>query len=136
MYVSDYDFWLRAGLLGQFIRIPYFLAAFREHPDSTTIKKAGEKMAKEHVHVVDKFYKYQNIPSEIMGIKKQAYASAYIVAGICSKNNYKKKYSYFLTSFKLYPWYIIKKLIKKIMITPFVQLYMLSYKETVSGISY
>ncbi len=33
-YVSDFDFWLRAGLIGPFARLPKTLATFRVHPDS------------------------------------------------------------------------------------------------------
>ena len=50
-YVADFDFWLRAGLIGPFKRVPKTLATFRSHSDSTSSKARGRLMAVEHVRL-------------------------------------------------------------------------------------
>jgi glycosyltransferase involved in cell wall biosynthesis len=62
-YVSDYDFWLRLCIEGDFRRIPQVLAQWREHPNSTTISQQGAKMAEERVEVISSFL--GNHPIEI-----------------------------------------------------------------------
>jgi glycosyltransferase involved in cell wall biosynthesis len=54
-FVSDYDFWLRLALTGQFKRIPKVLAQWRTHDASTSIGNRGIDMALERVAVIDSF---------------------------------------------------------------------------------
>ncbi len=82
-YVADYDFWLRAGLIGQIARIPKFLATFRMHSDAATIKHRGYEMAIGHIKVINKVYSLPNLPLEVIKVKAQAYAKAAEAARIC-----------------------------------------------------
>ena len=82
-YVGDLDFWFRAGLLGRFERIPETLATWRIHPDSATVGPQGALMADEHVRVVDKLYARPDLPAAVTSSKREAYSSAYYMAG-CS----------------------------------------------------
>ena len=82
-YVADLDFWFRAGLLGRFERIPETLATWRIHSDSGTVCHQGELMAEEHVRVLDSLYTRRDLPAAITDVQREAYSSAYYMAG-CS----------------------------------------------------
>ena len=94
-YVADFDFWLRAGLLGPFARIPERLATFRVHSDSASVSHQGTEMAEEHIHLVNKLFSQTGLPDTMLKIKRDAYSSAYYIAGcVCGDklSNIKKKY--------------------------------------------
>lgn len=82
-YVSDYDFWLRAGLIGQFARLPKILATSRSHSDQATLKDKGFSMAMEHIRVLNKIFSFPDLPNGIKKIKAEAYEKACEAARIC-----------------------------------------------------
>jgi len=86
-YVSDFDFVLRAALIGDFKRIPKYLATFRIHPGAATLKNKGFKMSLEHIRVINKVYSASNLPREAYQVKSQAYAKACEAARICRGDN-------------------------------------------------
>ena len=81
-FVPDYDFWLRAGLLGPFLRVPHTLATYRSHATTITNAERGELMAKEHVRVIDSLYARDDLPPEVLAVKAEAYRNAYYTAGV------------------------------------------------------
>lgn len=81
-YVADYDYWLRLGMHGPFGRIPEHLATFRVHTNSASILERGRQMAVEHIQLVDNLYARPDLPDAILGIKREAYSSAYYIAGL------------------------------------------------------
>jgi glycosyltransferase involved in cell wall biosynthesis len=81
-FVGDFDFWLRAGLMGPFARVPRTLANFRQHPDGATSKDQGESMAREHVRLVKKIFSLPNLPREVRDVKREAFSGAYFLAGL------------------------------------------------------
>lgn len=94
-YVADFDFWLRAGLLGRFVRVPKTLATFRMHSDSATVKQNGAVMAEEHIRLVNKIYGIPDLPPEVLKVRKEAYSSAYYTAGVVCGNDVKAKGKYY-----------------------------------------
>jgi glycosyltransferase involved in cell wall biosynthesis len=90
-YVSDFDFWLRAGLIGDFARIPKFLATSRIHPGQATIKDRSYTMALDHIKVINKLYSLPNVPDDIKKIKRQAYDSACEAVRISRGNSFSMK---------------------------------------------
>lgn len=86
-YVSDYDFWLRAGLIGNFARIPKVLSTSRVHSGQATLKDKGYKMAMEHIHVLNKIFSLPSFPAALNKIKPEAYKKACEAARICRGNN-------------------------------------------------
>ena len=86
-YVSDYDFWLRAGLVGNFARIPKILATSRIHSGQATLKDKGCKMAMEHILVLNKIFSLPNFPVTLSKIKPEAYKKACEAARICRGDN-------------------------------------------------
>ena len=87
-YVADFDFWLRAGLHVNFARYPEVLATFRVHSGSASVSTTGAIMAKEHIALMKKYYSNKELQKDILGIKRDAFSSAYYVAGVvCGNNN-------------------------------------------------
>ena len=83
-FVSDYDFWLKLSRYGSFKRIPKFLAQWRHHEDSTSIKLRGFAMANERILVIDNFLNNHDIDSRLA---KSAIAYSYYHAAILSYFN-------------------------------------------------
>jgi glycosyltransferase involved in cell wall biosynthesis len=81
-YVADFDFWLRAGLLGPFKRVPKTLATFRYHSDGASSKAQGRLMAEEHIRLAKKFFSMPNLPAQIAAIRREAFGSAYYTAAL------------------------------------------------------
>lgn len=95
-YVSDYDFWLRAGLIGDFVRIPHFLATSRVHPGQSTLKNRGFSMAMEHIRVLNKIFSAADFPVSLRKVKRTAYEKACEAARICRGDNPISKFAIFL----------------------------------------
>ena len=104
-YVADFDFWLRAGLIGPFARIPKTLACFRWHAGGSSSSAQGAKMAEEHVRLVKKIYSIPHLPHDILAVKHQAYSSAYYIAGVvCGDKLSKIRKKYYIRAIIYCPW--------------------------------
>ena len=93
-YIYDYEFWLKAGLLGPFMRVPDTLATFRWHSASISASQRGIEMAEEHIYLADLIYSLPNLPPEVLKVKNEAYSSAIYTAGLVAgeDNSVRKKY--------------------------------------------
>jgi glycosyltransferase involved in cell wall biosynthesis len=93
-YVGDFDFWMRAGLQGNFARIPRALATFRFHTDSASVAQRGPVMANECVRLVEKLYARTDLPSEVVAAKREAFAWAHYFAAthVLRKGNLARKH--------------------------------------------
>jgi glycosyltransferase involved in cell wall biosynthesis len=80
-FVGDFDFWLRAGLLGPFARVPVTLATFRQHSESYSTNQLGQVMADEHIRMIDKLFANPDLIPEVRKVRREAYSSAYYIAG-------------------------------------------------------
>jgi glycosyltransferase involved in cell wall biosynthesis len=80
-YANDFDFWLRAGLVGPFARVPATLATFRFHPGARSSSDLGLEMAEEHIRMIDRVFANPGLPPEVHRVRREAYSSAYYVAG-------------------------------------------------------
>lgn len=96
-YVGDFDFWLRAGLEGPFLRIPKMLATFRLHSGGASSAARGRRMAEEHVSLVTKLYSRPDLPPDVLSVRREAFSSAYYVAGVVlgDQRSWRKK-SFFI----------------------------------------
>jgi len=119
-YVADYDFWLRAGFLGPFGRIPKTLATFRVHQDSASVSHRGLRMAKENIELIRKIYNLPHLPKNILAIRKEAFSNAYLVAWLMCGDGYQfQKDIYYLQSLiyrlSYFPGYVrvLKRIISK-----------------------
>lgn len=76
----DYDYWLRLGLQGEFLRIPEVLAGFRIHDASQSFAAADESKSDEYVQIISGYFKRQRVPTEVLDAKREALSNAYIVS--------------------------------------------------------
>ena len=121
--VGDFDFWLRAGLLGPFTRVPATLATFRYHPESYSISQVGQAMAEEHIRLTDKIFAIPNLPTEVRKVRREAYSSTYYVAGaVCGANAPPRiKGRYFLLALWYAPHkYLFEYRERRLIIVPFL----------------
>jgi GT2 family glycosyltransferase/glycosyltransferase involved in cell wall biosynthesis len=81
-YVPDYDFFLRAGLLGPFRRLPQTLGTYRLHGTAITHAARGTAMAQEHIRVTDKYFERDDLPPEVLAVKSEAYRNAHCIAAL------------------------------------------------------
>jgi glycosyltransferase involved in cell wall biosynthesis len=103
-YVADFDFWLRAGLLGQFMRVPETLAAFRVFSGSTSVNSKGSLMAQEHIDLAKKTYLLPAFPQEFQKLKKETLSSANFIAWYVSgKTFFSREFHYLSASFLYSP---------------------------------
>lgn len=94
--MPDYEFWLKAGLYGNFIRVPKVLATWRIHQSSISISGRNKEMALERIRMINFFfntYKNHSLFSD-KKIKAQAYSSAYYIAAFNSlkENSLRNEY--------------------------------------------
>jgi glycosyltransferase involved in cell wall biosynthesis len=104
-YVADFDFWLRAGLLGPFARIPKTLATFRWHSGGASSREQGASMAEEHIRLIEKIYAMPNLPETVLRAKKEAFSNAYYEAAVSlGTQALDIKRDYYRRAIALYPW--------------------------------
>lgn len=111
-YVSDYDFWLRAGLIGEFARLPKILATSRVHSDQATSKNKGFSMAMEHIRVINKIFSFLELPTSVKKVKKEAYKKACEAARICRGDKLETKILIFMVCFYYSPVSYLKTFIE------------------------
>lgn len=98
-FMADFDFWLRAGLKGDFMRCPEVLATFRLHPDSITVSQKNLDMAREHIRLVGNYFERYELPQRVRRYKTEAFSSANYIAGtVAVDNSYLVAAKYFLAS--------------------------------------
>jgi glycosyltransferase involved in cell wall biosynthesis len=78
--MPDYDFWLRMGLYGGFVRIPRILASFRVHESSLTYSQSTIERADEPVRIVEAILQHSSFPQELAKYGPYALARAYLVS--------------------------------------------------------
>jgi hypothetical protein len=78
--MPDYDFWLRLGLVGPFVRIPRVLAQFRVHAASQTFSRATEVLADEPQRIIEEFFARADLSDEIRVLHPRALARANLVS--------------------------------------------------------
>ncbi len=108
-YTGDYEFWLRAGLVGKFARIPKTLATWRRHPGAATLSLSGEKMAAEHIRLIEKLYTRTDLPAEVLKVHAEALRQAnHVASGICLETgNTKAGMQYYRKSIRRnYKWLV------------------------------
>jgi glycosyltransferase involved in cell wall biosynthesis len=77
VYVGDYDFWLRLSRIGELRHRPQILAQWREHPNSTSVKRKNFEMASERIAVISEFIEEFKVSGKL---RKMALGNAYYMA--------------------------------------------------------
>jgi glycosyltransferase involved in cell wall biosynthesis len=78
--ILDYEYWLRLGLYGRFVRIPRVLASFRMHENTTALSgRHGDELgSQEYIQVLTDYFDSRTLPPEIVAAKDEAFSNAYI----------------------------------------------------------
>ena len=76
----DLDYWLRAGLAGEFRRIPETLATFRVHEQSQSYAVGDPARADEAIAIVDRFFSRGDLPQSLLPHRRRARAFARLMA--------------------------------------------------------
>lgn len=78
--VPDYDYWIRLGLQGDFLRIPEPLANFRVHKNSQSYAGPDKNKSEEIVEVMKRYFQSQEIPATLKAVQNEALSNANIIA--------------------------------------------------------
>lgn len=78
--IPDYDYWLRLGLQGRFLKINEVLARFRVHGGSQSFSVADERKSEEYVRVIENFYRAKALPPNVLDSKAEAMSNAHVVS--------------------------------------------------------
>jgi len=104
-YVMDFDYWLRAGLQHDIRYLPERLAALRVHATAKSIAHLG-KFAVELVQVYQSFFARDDLPPEILPVKRDALANIHHRAADCAfwAGDIPAARRYIRESFRIRPW--------------------------------
>ena len=98
----DYEFYMRVGMLENFMRLPKTLATYRRHGGSLT-SQAGGKLGDEYIALMDKLYDLPEMPAEAQPIKKKVYSAAHYLTGMMALNDYRRATRHFMKSIAYCP---------------------------------
>jgi glycosyltransferase involved in cell wall biosynthesis len=73
----DYEYWLRLGLHGRFVRIPRVLAAYRVHPGSQSFAADTQIRPEEPIRIIEQYFEGP-VPPELRGARTQAISTAHL----------------------------------------------------------
>lgn len=74
--IPDFDFWLRAGLCGPFLRIPQILAYYRVHAGAQSFSPVDPVRADEYTRVMSTLYRSGRLPEAIASRESEAVATS------------------------------------------------------------
>ena len=74
----DYDYWLRLGLQGPFVRIPEVLALYRVHGGQETFSAMNERMSAEPVRIISRLLENPALPPDLLEFKSKALSNAHL----------------------------------------------------------
>ena len=74
----DYEYWLRLGLHGRFVRIPEVLAAYRVHPGSQSFASTSQIRPEEPVQIIEAYFESPLVLDDLRPAKTQALSMAYL----------------------------------------------------------
>ncbi len=103
--MPDYDFWIRLGITGDFLRIPKVLANFRVHKESQTFAIPPVDKAEEPNEILESFFKRNDVPLEIQKYKNNALSNANTFSAQLhfKAGRYKNAFYHLCKAIKLYP---------------------------------
>ena len=100
-WLGDFDFWLKVGFLGPMAHFPETLATWR-HRDGQASGDKSDARAKEHIRIMQDFYSWPDIPTEIIKVKREATCWSYLVASAVTDSKLKMIY-YIARAFITHP---------------------------------
>ena len=74
--MPDYEFWLRLGLRGPFLRIPEVLASYRIHDASQSFSPVDRARAEEMIRIIEGLFAMPDLPADLRRSADRARANA------------------------------------------------------------
>jgi hypothetical protein len=74
----DYEYWLRLGLHGRFVRIPKVFASYRVHPGSQSFAATAQIRPEEPVKIIEQYFDGPLVPAELKDARSQAVSTAWL----------------------------------------------------------
>lgn len=120
--MPDYEYWLRLGLEGIFVRIPRVLAGFRIHESSQTFSQTSEERAEEPVRIIATFFDNPRVPTELKRLKDQALSSSYLVSAQLHvrAGRYRKGLKSLAQALSLHPGNIFRLVMARMVLNAFL----------------
>ena len=81
-FTSDYASWLQLSLKGEFLRVPYFLAQWRQHPNQATRVAVGRLLSIEIQVVISDFFANDSLEIKVRRWKRRSVAFSQYYAGL------------------------------------------------------
>lgn len=78
--MPDYEYWLRLGMYGRFVRVPEVLAAYRVHPGSQTFAATSQIQPEEPVRIIKRYFEKENVPESVKTLRDQALSTAHLIS--------------------------------------------------------
>lgn len=72
----DYEYWLRLGLHGRFVRVPEVLAGYRVHPGSQTFAASTNIRPDESVMIMTEYFANPLVPQDVLQARDEALSNA------------------------------------------------------------
>jgi len=101
----DYEYWLRLGLHGRFVRIPKVLAAYRVHPGSQSFAASHQIRPREPITIVESYFANPALSAEIRAAEPHALGTAHLLSAQLhlKVGNYREGMATLLRAFRLKP---------------------------------
>jgi glycosyltransferase involved in cell wall biosynthesis len=74
----DYEYWLRLGLHGRFVRIPEVLAAYRVHPGSQSFIAGSQIRPEEPIKIIEAYFDGPLVPQHLKDARTEALGTAHL----------------------------------------------------------
>jgi glycosyltransferase involved in cell wall biosynthesis len=74
----DYEYWLRLGLHGRFVRIPEVLAAYRVHLGSQTFASTAQIRPEEPIQIIEAYFDGPLVPETLRDARAEALGTAHL----------------------------------------------------------
>jgi glycosyltransferase involved in cell wall biosynthesis len=107
----DYEYWLRLGLTGRFIRIPEVLALYRVHELSQTVAGFDAAKAQEPILVVSRAFDMPGLPPRLLKRRSEALSNANLLSAVLNfrAGRYRAGFLRFGEALSLYPRNLFKR---------------------------
>ena len=76
----DYEYWLRLGLHGRFVRIPEVLAGYRVHPGSQSFAATQQIRPEEPIRIIERYFDSHEMPDGIRALRRSSLGTAHLLA--------------------------------------------------------
>jgi glycosyltransferase involved in cell wall biosynthesis len=100
-WTSDFDYWLRLGLVGDMCRVPERLATWRHRSGQESAARSSERAA-ERQRLMTKFFDTPDIPPAIKAVEDEAFSWACLVAAQITSSTVERAH-YVSEALTLYP---------------------------------